>query len=298
MSPRHAKLSVYGALFANVAIAVVKFIAAYASRSSSMIAEGIHSLVDSGNEALLLLGMKRSQLPADELHRFGHGKEIYFWSLIVAVLIFGIGGGLSIYEGIIHILHPEPMTDPFWNYVVLGAAMVFEGTSLFIAVRSFLRAGKHREKDFFRSLVRSKDPGLFVVIYEDSAALLGLVIALLGVFSSHYFHLPVLDGVASVLIGLMLATVAVLLVIESRHLLIGESADDGLMTGVRGILAENPSVESVATLKTMHLGPHQILLVLRVNFEAAARIPELTAGLKEKIRQRFPDITEIYLESS
>lgn len=262
-----------------------------------MISEGVHSLVDTGNEALLLLGMKRSLAPADKLHSFGHGKEIYFWSLIVAVLIFGLGGGISIYEGIIHILNPEKVTDPFWNYVVLAAAFVFEGISFTIAVRSFQKANPGMRR-FLKSLMLSKDPGLFVVIFEDAAALLGLIIAAIGVFFSHYYHMPEIDGAASVVIGLMLAAVAVILIIESRHLLIGESASSPIVDEVFRTLSAIPDVEEVKTLKTMHMGPHEILLVarLRKNKEAVKTVPEMTSGIREILQKKFPDIKDSYFE--
>ena len=215
-----SKLAIYGAIAANVAIAATKFVVAGITGSSAMLSEGIHSAVDTCNGVLLLVGTWRSELPASDEHPFGHGKELYFWSLIVAVLIFGLGGGVSFYEGIQHIRHPEPMQDPTWNYVVLGLAMLFEGASFLVALRQF--RAQSRGAPFWRALEQSKDPTTYTVLAEDSAALLGLVVAALGIYFSHRLDMPALDGAASVVIGLLLAGVAVLLIRESRGLLIGE----------------------------------------------------------------------------
>ena len=192
----NSKIAIYGALAANIAIAVVKFIAASITGSSAMVSEGIHSAVDSGNSLLLLLGMKRSQRPPDRGHPFGHGKEIYFWSLIVAILVFSLGGGMSVYEGITHIQYPVELKDPFWNYIVLFSSMAFEGASLIYAVREF---NKSKGKlGFWKEVRMSKDPALFAVIYEESAAIAGLAIALIGVFLGHYFNNPLFDALASI----------------------------------------------------------------------------------------------------
>jgi cation diffusion facilitator family transporter len=300
MSEKHSKTAIYGALIANLAIAIVKFIAAFASGRSAMLSEGVHSLVDTGNEILLLVGIKRGQLPPDRMHRFGHGKEIYFWSLIVAVLIFGVGGGVSVYEGILHILHPEKITDPFWNYVVLASAFVFEGISFTVAYRAFRAANAGSDKKFLKEILSSKDPGLFVVLFEDSAALCGLVMAAIGVFCSHYYNMPEIDGAASIAIGLMLAGVAILLITESRHLLIGESADPGLIENIREFFLSVTEIDSVTAMKTMHMGPHEILLVARIKKknESERLVPEITRELREEIQRKFPDITDAYFEFS
>lgn len=217
-----SKIGLYGALAANIAVAVVKFIAASVTGSSAMLSEGIHSTVDSSNELLLLLGIHKSKKPADEMHPFGYGQELYFYTLIVSVLIFGLGGGMSVYEGVMHITHPVDIADPTWNYIVLGCSAVFEGISLVIPLRKFTKA--NGSAHFWRKLRASKDPASFVIIFENGAALAGLFIAFCGVFFSHYFHSPMLDGASSILIGLVLAFVAIILIIESRNLLIGESA--------------------------------------------------------------------------
>ena len=203
------KLAIYGAIAANVAIAVTKLVVAGTTGSSAMLSEGIHSSVDTFNGMLLLVGIRLSQRPATPEHPFGHGKELYFWSLMVAVLIFGLGGGISFYEGVQHIRHPQPLHDPTWNFVVLGVAALFEGISFTIALRQFLRQA--RGAPFWQAVRQSKDPTTYTVLAEDSAALAGLAIAALGIWLSHRFNMPVLDGAASVLIGLLLAAVATFL---------------------------------------------------------------------------------------
>ena len=295
----HSKVAIYGALAANFAIAVMKFTAAFFTGSSAMLSEGIHSTVDTGNQLLLLLGISRSKKPADKMHPFGYGKELYFWSLIVAVLIFGLGGGMSIYEGINHIKHPEPLSNPAWNYAVLGGAMLFEGAALFVALKNFNK-GRIKGSGFFKSLQGSKDPTLFVVIYEDSAAIGGLLIAFAGVFFGHYYNIPELDGVASLLIGVLLAAVAIILIIESRHLLIGESAQKELVDKVYGIVNSDHEVHSLSRPMTMHLAPDEILLALDVQFHNTIngqQLSQVVRRLETNIRTAVPEIKRIYIES-
>ena len=287
-----------GALAANLAIAIAKFIAAAFTGSSAMLSEGIHSVVDTGNQFLLLLGIKRSARPADEQHPFGYGKELYFWSLIVAVLLFALGGGMSLYEGIIHIMHPEPATDPLWNYVVLGLAFLFEGASWVVAYRTFR---KEARGGFFQGIHASKDPSIFVVLFEDSAALLGIIVAFLGVFLGHLLGNPYFDGAASVIIGLLLGTISVLLVRESKGLLLGEGVDPDTRESLRTILLNDPEVDKIKDPLTMHFGPHEVLLAVNVTFK-----PELTSEqvafavnrIEESIRLAHPDIKRIFIEAS
>lgn len=294
----NSKIAIYGALAANLAIAIVKFIAASVTGSSAMISEGIHSTVDSGNSLLLLLGMKRSQRPPDRGHPFGHGKEIYFWSLIVAILVFSLGGGMSLYEGISHIQHPEQLKDPFWNYIVLVASMVFEGASLFYAIREF---NKTRGKlSFWRELSMSKDPSLFAVIYEESAAIAGLTIALIGVFLGHYFNNPLYDALASMLIGVVLILVAINMVKESRGLLVGESADWGIVEGIYNLVNKEPKVKTLYFPLTMHLAPNEILLALDVEFDKVMTVDELFGTirqLEDQIKVAYPNVKKIYIEA-
>ncbi|MBK0381657.1 cation diffusion facilitator family transporter [Pedobacter sp. SD-b] len=293
-----SKVSIYAALAANIGIAIIKFIAAAFTGSSSMLSEGIHSAVDSGNQILLLIGIKRSKKPADENHPFGHGQEIYFWSLIVAVLIFGLGGGMSVYEGILHIKNPEELTDPFWNYIVLATAFAFEGTSFVIAVKGFLKLEGNGK--FFKKLRGSKDPSLFIVIFEDGAALLGLLIAAIGVFLSHYLNNPIIDGAASISIGVLLAIVAVLLVVESRNLLIGESANKEQIQIITRIVKANKNVHKLLSPLTMQLSPNEVLLALDIEFKDHLRgteLAEIICSLEKEIKTQIPMIKQIFIEA-
>ncbi len=292
-----SRTSVYGALAANIAIAVTKLIAAFLSRSSAMLSEGIHSLVDSGNELLLLFGIRRSKLPADELHPFGHSSEIYFWGLIVAVLIFGIGGGASVYEGIARILNPRELGDPLPNYLVLSIALVMESFSFGLSYRSLRRTSIG--KGIIRAYSESKDPTIFTILAEDAAAITGIIIAFIGVFLAYYLNNPFYDGLGSILIGAVLIIVASELAYESKGLLVGESVDKDILQGVRKIALQNPSVVNVNKLLTMHLGPNDVLLTMQVVFRPglhSGEITEIAAGLEEKIKVKYPLIRQIYLE--
>jgi cation diffusion facilitator family transporter len=293
-----SKLPIYGALAANIGIAIIKFIAAFFSGSSAMLSEGIHSTVDSGNELLLLLGISRSKRPADENHPFGHGKELYFWTLIVSILIFALGGGMSIYEGISHLQHPEPLTDPFWSYIVLLIAIVFEGASFYIAIHKF---AKHKgTQGFLKELRLSKDPTLFAVIYEDGAALMGLTVAFAGVFLGHYYGNPMFDGAASIVIGILLCGVAVIMVSESKKLLVGESAKPGLVKGIFDLVYSNPHVHMLQHPLTMHMAPQEVLLALDVQFRQDINSQDLASvinQLETSIRAKFPEVKRIFIEA-
>lgn len=293
-------IAVYGAMAANFVIAVAKFVAAGATGSSALLAEGFHSVVDTGNQALLLLGLRRSRKPPDSMHPFGYGQELYFWSLIVATLLFAVGGGLSVYEGVLHIIDPVEGGDPTWNYIVLAVAALSEGTSFFIAVREILREREVGES-FWQALRDSKDPSVFVVVGEDAAALAGLAVAFLGVWMGHRLGMPALDGVASVVIGLILCVVAVFLAVESRHLLLGESADAPLVEDIRVLVAGDPDVRRVRPPMTMHLGRDTVLLNLDVEFRPQMDAPALTSAvrrLERKIRARDGRIRHIFIEAT
>jgi cation diffusion facilitator family transporter len=292
-------LVIYAAIAANLAIAASKFVASAWTGSSAMLSEAIHSLVDSGNEALLLVGIHRSKRPADEKHPFGHGKELYFWSLIVAVMLFGIGGGMAIYEGVLHVLHPEQTGRVIWNYAVLGIAFLFDGISWSVALREF-RVEKG-EKSLWRAYRTSKDPSIFTVLAEDSADLLGLIIAAAGVFLSDMLDMPSIDGAASILIGLLLASVGLLLVIESKGLLIGESTDPDIIDAVNAIARSYPDIERVLAPLTMHFGPDEVLLNMEVQFRAgvpASELMEAIERLEADVRNRYPQIRHIYIEAA
>ena len=290
---------IYAAIGSNSIIAVAKFVVALLSGSAAMLAEGIHSVADTGNECLLLLGQKQSHRPADESHPFGYGKDLYFWSLIVAIVLFGIGGGMSVYEGITHLQHPEVIEDPIWNYVVLGIAFVAEGTSWTIALKKFLPTIE--EESFWHALRTSKDPTVVTVLCEDTAALLGLTVAFLGVFLGHQFNSPYPDGIASIVIGLILAIIAGFLAYESRGLLVGETADPGVVNHIHALVGADKAVIQVARPLTMHLGPDQILLNLDVRFHrelSAGELAEAVGRLENKIRQAHPHIKHIFIEAN
>ena len=289
--------AVYGAIVANVAIAVTKFAVAGITGSSAMLSEGVHSLVDTGDGLLLLVGLRRSQRPPSSDHPFGHGKELYFWSLIVAVLIFGLGGGVSAYEGIQHMRAPEPIRDAFWNYVVLAFAAVFESISLGIAVRQFLQ--QHPGRPFWQALHDSKDPTTFTVIAEDSAALAGLAIAALGIWSSQAFGIPELDGAASLLIGILLAGVAVLLIRESRGLLVGEGIRPDTAKAIRAFAAEEPAVASAGAVLSMYIGAEEALVTMEITLREDTSADDAAHAIRrieKRVRERFPTIRRIYIE--
>jgi len=293
-----AKGPIYAAIAANVAIAISKFIAAAISGSSAMLSEGIHSLVDTFNGVLLLYGIRRSQRPADEEHPLGHGKELYFWALVVAVLIFAIGGGMSFYEGIEHIRHPEPISDPTMSYIVLFLAILFEGAALIFAVRSFRKVT--RGKRFWRAIHTSKDPSNFAVILEDAAALVGLLVALAGVYFSYTLNMPVLDGVASIVIGVLLTVIAIIMASESKDLLVGESADPEVRDSIREIVMAEDEVQHMKNLVTLHFGPEKVLLAMDVEFDdnlSPDQIEEAIKRIESQIRAIHPIVGRIFIEA-
>lgn len=298
MASSDSPTAVVAAICGNLAIAGTKLAAAFFSGSSAMLSEAIHSLVDTGNGGLLLLGHRLSKRPPDDSHPFGHGKDLYFWSLIVAILIFAGGGGMSLYEGISHLRHLRPIADPFWNYMVLGASALFEGATWLIAYRALKKA--HRDRSLWGAVHMSKDPSTFTVLLEDSAALLGLLIAFLGLFLGRTFSMPSLDGIASILIGLVLAGVALVLVYESRGLLVGEGVEPSVRDRIRSLAEADPMVEQVAPPMTMHLGPRDVLLNLDIQFRQGASAADIEAAidrLERSIRQEIPIITRIYIEA-
>lgn len=292
-----SKTAVIAAIVGNVAIAVTKLIAAYFSGSSAMLSEGIHSLVDTGNGALLLVGFRRSQRPPDDAHPFGHGKELYFWPLVVAILIFALGGGMSIYEGVTHIMHPQH-GEAKWNYIVLAFAFFFESISSYFAFKAF--RGELRGRNPLQAIKESKDPNTFTVLFEDSAALLGLIVAFVGIFLGQVLHNPYIDGVASIIIGLILAVVACFLAYESKGLLIGEGVDQTTLDSIRSIAGDDADVAEVRKALTMHFGPQTVLLALDVNFKPEVTSEALTNAInriERKIRERHPEIKYVFIEA-
>ncbi len=299
MDTSGSKLPIYAAIAANLAIAVAKFIAASFSGSSAMISEGIHSLVDTGNGGLLLFGIHESKKPADDNHPFGHGKELYFWSLIVAILIFSIGGGMSLYKGISHIADPAPLTDPFWSYVVLGLAFLFEGSALFFALKNFKK--QKGKNSYWKAIKLSKDPGSFAVILEDAGALVGLVIAAAGLFLGHYFEDARYDAYASVLIGLLLAVIALILAIESKGLLIGEGANEEMSSSILKVVHADEAVDKAKKPLTMYFGPHNIFLAIDIRFkknQSSLDIEKAVCRLEKDIRHSHPIVKRIFIETS
>lgn len=293
-----AKKTIYAAMAANFAIAIIKFIAASITGSSAMLSEGIHSVVDTGNELLLLLGLRLSKKPADDSHPFGYGQELYFWTLIVALFIFAIGGGMSIYEGIEHVRHPEPLKDPRWSYIVLGLAVIFEGYSWNVALQAFL--ANKGEGSFWKAIRASKDPTIFTILFEDTAALIGLFVAFLGVLSGHLLGNVYLDGVASIVIGIILCGVAILLATESKDLLIGEGAKPETVANIRKITREDPAVEKVIKVLTLHFGPEEVLLNLEIKFVDELETAELAIAverLESSIRAQHTEIQNIFIEA-
>lgn len=298
MNTGTSKTAIYSALIANFIIAVSKFVASSVTGSSAMLSEGIHSLVDTGNQALLLLGIKKSAKPADPKHPFGHGKELYFWALIVAVLLFALGGGMSIYEGIMHMRHPEPLSDPFWSYIVLLIAFVFESYAWYIAYKQLTK--EKSKLGIFQRLKASKDPAIFVVIFEDSAALLGVVVAFFGIFLGHYFNNPYFDGLASLIIGILLGVVAIFLVIESKGLLLGEGVNMPTFNSIKKILEDQEGVGKYQDPLTMHFGPHEVLVAINVEFERNLNSKEIELvidHLENEIFTKHPEVKRIFIEA-
>lgn len=292
-----SKVVVHAALIGNLLVAVTKAGAAAWTGSSAMLSEAIHSFVDTGNEILLLYGMRRSARRPDPAHPLGYGRELYFWSFIVALLIFALGAGVSIYEGIGHIRRPEPISDPVVNYVVLGLAFLFEGASWLVSLRQF-RAAKGA-LGYYEAFRRSKDPPAFMVLFEDSAALLGILIAGFGTFAASSLGRPVFDGVASILIGLVLGTVAVLLARESKSLLIGERADSRLGDAILRIAAEERGIESANGVLTVQLAPDQIVAALSIDFADSLRAHEVEAAvlaIEQKVRAAHPNVVALFVK--
>ncbi len=289
---------ILAALLGNSLIAVTKFIAAAISGSSAMLSEGIHSVVDTGNQILLLYGLKQAKKPADEQFPFGHGKEIYFWSFVVAILIFAVGAGISVYEGFHQILSPTAILNSTINYIVLGLAMIFEGGAWYFAFTQFRRA--KGQWGYLEAVRRGKDPTLFVVLFEDSAAMLGLLIALGGVLMTDITGNAVFDGAASIGIGLILGGTAIWLAYETKGLLIGESAEAKVVAVVRVIADTYPGVENVNEVLTLHMGPDFVLLNLSIDFDdaaSAADIETTIARMDKEIKATFPTIKRVFVEA-
>jgi cation diffusion facilitator family transporter len=292
-----SKKVILAALAGNSLIALTKFAAAFTTGSSAMLSEAIHSLVDTGNQVLLLYGLRRADQPANERFPFGHGKEIYFWSFVVAILIFAVGAGISLYEGYHHLMHPRPMTNPLVNYIVIVLALIFEGAAWLLALREFTRAkGKW---GYIEAVRRGKNPNLFVVLFEDSAAMLGLVVAFVGIFLSQVTGNTFFDGAASIIIGLILGGTAIWLAYETKGLLIGESADPEIVDEIRRKASSLPSVEKVNEVLTLHMGPDFILVAISIDFAnhlQAGDVERAIAWLDAAIKRDFSAVKRVFVE--
>ena len=290
------------ALGANLGIAVAKFGASVLTGSSAMFSEAIHSLVDSGNQGLMLYGIKRSARPADDKHPFGYSKELYFWSFVVAIMLFALGSGVSIYEGIEKLKHPHPISDVHIIYAVLGIAVLLEGFACYKAMQEFnARRGR---RGILTALRQSKDPSLFAILLEDFAAILGLIVAAVGVTVADLLHYEPADGIASIIIGVILACVAMFMAFEIKHLIIGEAADAetqrGIMAAIKAEQGEGKPIRAINEVRTMHLGPHDILVAASVDFGgnvSADEVEGATARIETAIKSKFPDVRRLFLEA-
>lgn len=295
-----SKRSIYAAMAANFAIGIAKFVGAAISGSSAMLSEGIHSVVDSVNEVLLLYGLQQSQKEPDENHPLGHSAEIYFWSLMVAVLIFALGGGISVYEGFKSFQHSGESSNAIVSYIVLSVAALFEGAALYISIREFNKKRSGADVKFWQALRRSKDPSNFVVIFEDAAALLGIAVAMLGVFLTELTGKSLYDGLASITIGIILTVVAIVLVAETKGLLMGESALPEVRESIRSIVVNDEAVLEMEPPITLHLGPDDILLALNIEFQdglSSDRIEAAIRRIEAAIRDSHAEVRRIFIEA-
>ena len=289
-------LSLYSALAANLLIAVVKFVAGTATGSSAMIAEGVHSMVDMLNELLILYGIRRSRKPPDRLKPLGYGKELYFWSFIVSILIFGLGGGISVYQGVEHIIAPNQLGDPKWNYIVLGLSFLFDGTSLAIAIKSF-KVGA--DETWWQAIVNSKDPSSFLVLFEDAAAVIGLFIVFAFMLIGHALHFAQADGIASVLVGLLLVCSSAILARESRSLLMGEGISDGSRQKIRQLAEQDSAVRKVNNIFSTYQSPDEVFLVMLITFNDDLDTRDLTDAidrLRRNIKKQFTRVHFVIIQ--
>jgi len=288
MSTSSSKKVIFAALAGNTLIAITKFIASYITGSSAMLSEGIHSLVDTGNQGLLLYGMKQADKPASEEFPFGHGKEIYFWSFVVAIMVFALGAGVSLYGGIKHVIHPSELENPLVNYIVLGLAILFEGGSFIYALKEFKQV--KGQLTYFEALKQGKDPSIFVVLFD----------ALIGIFLAEATGIVIFDGIASIVIGVILAITATLLARETKGLLIGESADPEIVKAIKEMVDELDPIERTNEVLTMHMGPHYILVNVSADFAPEASSDEVEGSIAEldkRIKKRFPNVKRIFVEA-
>ena len=298
MASHTSRSVIYAALAGNTAIAVIKFAAAGFTGSAAMLSEAIHSVVDTGNQLLLLFGLRRAAKPADARHPFGYGLQLYFYTFIVAVLIFGVGAVVSIRHGIEKVQHPSSIEHAWVNYVVLGLGVLFEGAVWVVALRAFNaeRAGR----PWILAIRSSKDPTVFTVLFEDTAALAGLAVALLGVFLSEALDAPVIDGIASLVIGAILAVTAFFLASESESLLTGEAASYDTRRGINRIARAEAGVVGLNQARTMHFGPNEVLVVLSLDFDdalPAGEVERIVTRIEQKIKGAHSDVAQVFIEA-
>ncbi len=294
-----SKQAVVAAIAGNVLIAVAKFGAAAFSGSAAMLSEAFHSLVDTGNDALMLYGMRTSRRPADAEHPFGYGHELYFWTLVVGILFFALGGGMSVVIGVMHIAQGRPPEDVGWNYAVIAVAMVFEAGSWWYGFKAF--RSEARGRGVVETIRESKDPTTFSVLLEDSAALIGLALAFAGIFLSMTLGAPWIDGVSSVLIGVLLCAVAVIMVYESKGLLVGEGVGKATLRGLRAIFAGDPSVERVDKMLTLYLGPDEVMLAIELRLRPGMKVEDIRhalSRLNHDVRSRYPRIRRTFIDTT
>ena len=298
MAKHSSRKVILAALAGNTLIAATKFAAAAMTGSSAMFSEAIHSLVDTGNQLLLLLGLRRARRPADERHPFGYGREVYFWSFCVAILVFAVGAGLSLYEGVNKVIEPHPVRNAFINYIVLAIALAFEAGAWWIAFVEFRKT--KGTMGYVEAVRLSKDPTVFVVLFEDSAAMLGLVVAAAGLALAEALGAPALDGVASILIGLILGVTAVLLAYECKGLLIGEGARPALVAGVHRIVRAERGIIRTNEVLTMHMGPSDVLVTLSLDFDphlSSDNVEAAVSSIERRLKAGFPEITRLFIEA-
>jgi len=292
-----SKMVIYAALAGNLAIALTKFAAAFFTGRSALLSDGVHSLVDTGNGGLLLYGMHRAARPADSTHPLGYARELYFWSFIVALLVFALGAGVSFYEGIVHIMAPEPVANVKVNYVVLGLSFLFEGSSWLVALKEFRR--EKGKQGWLQAVQSSKDPSVYTVLFEDSAALLGLIVAFAGILAAEQLEMPELDGAASIGIALILGATAIFLARESKGLLIGEPASPEVQKKVLAIAQQDPAVQRANGVLTVHMGPQEIVAGLSIEFEDHLTAPEIEAcveRIEARLKKEMPEITRLFVK--
>ncbi|SLN35109.1 cation diffusion facilitator family transporter [Oceanibacterium hippocampi] len=298
MAGHSSKKVIYAALIGNGLIAIMKFAAAAFTGSAAMMSEGIHSVVDTGNQMLLLHGMKRASKPADSRHPFGYGMELYFWTFVVAILVFAVGAGVAAYEGVNKLLNPHPIANAYVNYLVLGAAMLFEGAAWYVAFVAFRK--EQGDRGLLEAVRRSKDPTIFTVLFEDTAAMLGLMVAFAGVAAGEYLGIVEADAIASLVIAAILAMTAILLAYESKGLLIGEATHPEVLEEIRRVVLAEPEILKANELLTMHLGPQDVLLNISIGFSpdlSAEQVEAAVSRLEARIHAEFPQVSRVFIEA-